>query len=61
MISACGTPRPDGCPAASLRGPAALHTCTHIRGAANEIATVFVRTLEQAIIKAPANVVAGLT
>ncbi|MBX6334701.1 hypothetical protein IRY61_05185, partial [Candidatus Saccharibacteria bacterium] len=46
-------------PSGQLAGSAALHTCTHIRGAANEIATVFVRTLEQAIIKAPANVVAG--
>jgi hypothetical protein len=45
-------------PTGQLSGAAATNTCTHMRGAAREVATVFVRTLEQAITKAPAAVIA---
>ena len=39
-----------------LTGTAATATCTHMQGAAKEVATVFVKTLERAIVKAPAAV-----
>ncbi|MCU1556128.1 MAG: hypothetical protein JWN09_123 [Microbacteriaceae bacterium] len=37
-----------------LTGSAASATCTHMHGAAEEVATVFVKTLGRAILRAPA-------
>lgn len=36
-------------PSGQLRGQSVITACQHLRGAANEVATVFVRTLSQAV------------
>ena len=40
-------------PSGELLGPAAMTACTHMRGAAQEVSTVFVAALSCAIIRAP--------
>jgi hypothetical protein len=46
-------------PSGELLGPAALTACTHMRGAAQEVATVFVAALSRAIVRAPSAIQAS--
>lgn len=46
-------------PSGELLGPAATTACTHMRGAAQEVATVFVAALSRAIVRAPSAIQAS--
>lgn len=47
-------------PSGELSGAAATNTCTHMLGAAREVATVTVTTLAAAVVKSPAAVAAAM-